>query len=153
MRVLAGVLAVLILIGNSMSMSYADERGTRDEAVALVAKVRASFQKDGPDATLKAISDPANPTFRNKDLYPFVFNREGVQVAHGANQGLIGKNLTGVKDQNGKFMVQEVLATGVGPGKGWVDYSWPDPISKKIVEKSSYVEIIGDYIVGVGIYR
>jgi hypothetical protein len=41
----------------------------------------------------------------------------------------------------------------VSSGNGWVDYKWPNPITNKIEDKSSYVEKMGDYFVGVGIYK
>ena len=40
-----------------------------------------------------------------------------------------------------------------GPGSGWVNYKWPNPLTNKIEDKSSYVEKMGDYFVGVGIYK
>jgi len=39
-----------------------------------------------------------------------------------------------------------------GTGFGWVNYKWPNPINK-IEDKTSYVEKMGDYFVGVGVYR
>lgn len=39
------------------------------------------------------------------------------------------------------------------PGSVWVDYKWPNPLTNKIADKSSYIEKMGDYFVGVGIYK
>jgi signal transduction histidine kinase len=74
-------------------------------------------------------------------------------MAHGARPALIGKNLFDLKDQDGKYLIRELIAIAQGPGSGWVDYKWPNPLSNKIEDKSSYVEKMGDYIVGVGVYR
>ena len=38
-------------------------------------------------------------------------------------------------------------------GGGWYEYKWPNPINNKIEDKASYVEKMGDYWVGVGVYR
>ena len=38
-------------------------------------------------------------------------------------------------------------------GSGWYDYKWPNPLTDKIEDKTSYVERMGDYWVGVGVYR
>ena len=46
-----------------------------------------------------------------------------------------------------------MIALAKGPGSGWVDYKWPNPITDKIEDKSSYIEKMGDYFVGVGVYR
>jgi len=47
----------------------------------------------------------------------------------------------------------EAVAMSKGPGSGWIDYKWPNPLTNKIEDKSSYVEKMGDYFVGVGIYK
>jgi signal transduction histidine kinase len=47
-----------------------------------------------------------------------------------------------------------MIAISQGPGSGWVDYKWPNPITNKIEDKTSYVERMGtNYFVGVGVYR
>lgn len=135
----------------------AAEFGTKDEAVAMVKRVQEMFKKDGPEATFKAVDDKSVTEFHDRDLYPFIYFREGpkkgVCVAHGARPALIGKNLLDLKDQDGKYLIRELADVANGPGTGWVDYKWPNPISNVIEDKSSYVAIMGDYFVGVGVYR
>jgi signal transduction histidine kinase len=77
----------------------------------------------------------------------------GLCVAHGARPALIGKNLIDLKDQDGKFLIREMVSIAKAPGSGWIDYNWPNPLTNKIEDKSSYVEKMGDYFVGVGIYK
>lgn len=74
-------------------------------------------------------------------------------VAHGARPALIGKNLLDLKDQDGKYLIREMIHIASGPGSGWVSYKWPNPINNKIEDKASYVEKMGDYFVGVGVYQ
>ena len=150
MRGLAVVLVATIL---AVSSSSAAEFGNRDEAVAMVKRVIDKFAQSGPDATFKAVNDKTNPAFHDRDLYPFVYDLKGVNVAHGARPALVGKNLISLKDQNGVYLIQEMIALAKGPGSGWVDYKWPNPITDKIEDKSSYIEKMGDYFVGVGVYR
>jgi len=144
------VFAALIAMA---SPAPAAEFGSKDEAVAMVKRVQAEFKKSGPDATFKAVSDKAVKDFHDRDLYPFIYNMEGVCVAHGAREALIGKLLIDLKDQDGKFLIREMVAMSKGPGSGWIDYKWPNPITNKIEDKSSYVEKMGDYFVGVGVYK
>jgi signal transduction histidine kinase len=66
---------------------------------------------------------------------------------------LIGRNLIDLKDQDGRYLIRELIAVAKGPGHGWVDYKWPNSITNKIEDKSSYVELMGDYLVGVGISK
>jgi signal transduction histidine kinase len=144
---------ILLAITATACPSFAAELGTRDEAVAMVKRVQAVFAKEGAEATFQAVDDKANAAFHDRDLYAFVYDLNGVNVAHGARPALIGKNLISLKDQNGTYLIQEMIALAKGPGSGWVDYKWPNPITNKIEDKSSYVEKMGDYFVGVGVYR
>lgn len=150
------LIAFVIFATLSMMPVHAAEPdyGTKDQAVAMVKRVQDMFKKDGVDATFKAIDDPSNKDFHDRDLYPFVYTLSGVCVAHGARPALIGKNLIDIKDQDGKYLVREFIAVAKGPGSGWVDYKWPNPLNNKIEDKSSYAEKMGnDYFVGVGVYR
>ena len=151
MRILAFlVFAALITIA---SPAPAAEFGSKDEAVAMVKRVQAEFKKAGPDATFKEVSDKSVKDFHDRDLYPFVYDMSGLCVAHGARPALIGKILIDLKDQDGKFLIREMVSMAKGPGSGWIDYKWPNPLTNKIEDKSSYVEKMGDYFVGVGIYK
>ncbi|HLF23408.1 MAG TPA: hypothetical protein VI565_05745, partial [Burkholderiales bacterium] len=38
-------------------------------------------------------------------------------------------------------------------GKGWIDYDWKNPVTGKTEPKSTYIERVGEVIVGCGIYR
>jgi cytochrome c len=150
-RALAAIATVALL--TFTGVASADNYGTKDEAVAMVKRVQAMFAKDGADATFKAVSDKAVAEFHDRDLYPFIYDMQGNCVAHGARGALIGKNLMDLKDQDGKYLIHEMIDVAKGPGSGWIDYKWPNPLSNKIEDKSSYVEKMGDYFVGVGVYR
>jgi hypothetical protein len=50
---------------------------------------------------------------------------------------------------------REVLAVrrrGHGPGSGWVSYLFKDPITGKLLPKTSYVEKSGEYAYVAGVY-
>ena len=150
-RALAAIATVALL--TFTCPASATENGTKDQAVAMVKRVEAMFAKDGPDATFKAVSDKSVAEFHDRDLYPFVYDMSGTCVAHGARPALIGKNLIDLKDQDGKYLIRELVAIANGPGSGWVDYKWPNPLTNKIEDKISYVEKMGNYLVGVGVYK
>ena len=152
MRLLA-MLAFAAILGIASPAFATSEFGSKDEAVAMVKRVQAEFKKDGAAATFKAVSDKSVPAFHDRDLYPFIYDMLGKCVAHGARPALIGKNLIDLKDQDGKFLIREMVAISKGPGNGWVDYKWPNPLTNKIEDKSSYIEKMGDYFVGVGVYK
>jgi signal transduction histidine kinase len=149
-RTLALVLAVIVAFAVP---AVASDFGTREEAVAMVKRVQDKFSKDGPEAAFKAVTDQSTKEFHDRDLYPFIYDLSGLNVAHGARPVLVGKNLISLKDQDGKYLIKEMIAIATTSGSGWIDYKWPHPITNKIEDKSSYIEKLGDYFVGVGVYR
>jgi cytochrome c len=151
MRALAFLLFTALLA--AAAPANAATYGTKDEAVAMVKRVQDMFKKDGAQATFDAVSDKSTKAFHDRDLYPFIYDLSGKCVAHGARPALIGKNLIDLKDQDGKFLIREMVAIAKGKRNGWVDYKWPNPLNNKIEDKSSYIESMGDYFVGVGIYK
>jgi cytochrome c len=150
-RVLAAFAAIAFFA--QISVASAGEYGSKDEAVAMVKRVEDMFASAGAETTFKAVSDKSTASFHDRDLYPFIYDLSGRCVAHGARPALIGKNLLDLKDQDGKYLIREMVSIARGPGSGWVNYKWPNPISNKIEDKASYVEKMGDYFVGVGVYR
>ena len=134
--------------------AWAQEFGTRDEAKAMVDAAVEHVKKVGPDQAFKDFTNKENKAWQKKDLYVFAYNSEGVNVAHGTNDKLVGKNLIELKDPNGKPLIQELRDTAK-KGGGWVEYDWPHPQSKKIESKVSYTRMMTNFdgFVGVGVYR
>ncbi len=129
------------------------DKGTADEAKAMVEKAAALLKEAGPDKAFAAFDDPANKDFHDRDLYIFVRSMDGNTVAHGANKGMIGHTNLDLKDADGKLYNKEMIDLANAKGSGWVDYRWPNPISHKIEAKSSFILKVGDYVVGAGFYK
>lgn len=142
------------LIVGFQAPALSQEFGTRDEAKAMVDAAVAHVKKVGPDQAFRDFTDKSNKDWQKKDLYVFAYNMQGVNVGHGANDKLVGKNLIELKDPNGKPLIQELRAMAQ-KGGGWVEYDWPHPQTKKIESKVSYVRRTDgfDGFVGVGVYR
>ncbi len=145
------LLAVLICL-LTVSFAFAQEKGTAKEAQDLVAKAIALYKAEGKDKAFAAINDPKGQ-FTKKDLYVYVTDLNVVVFAHGANKAMIGKNFYELKDSNGKAFAKEILDGAKSKGKGWVDYTWTNPKTKKIDSKSSYYQKEGDFIFVCGIYK
>ena len=58
-----------------------------------------------------------------------------------------------LKDQDGKFVIQESISIAKGPGHGWADTRFFDPVTKAIEDKSAWIERMGNFFVGVGVYK
>ncbi|MEP3048519.1 MAG: cache domain-containing protein [Roseibium sp.] len=146
--------AMLMVAGAVMTASSAaqsEDYGTADEATALLEKAVGHVGSAGNEQAYTDFSTTGND-WQDRDLYVFCFDKDGKVVAHGANAKLIGKNLMKIKDADGKMFIGELISTGLGGG-GWVDYRWPNPVSKKVEQKSSVVKQAGADICGVGIYK
>ncbi len=141
------------LLAFSLPSFAADvERGTPEEAIALVHKAVEMLKKDGKDK-LYAETNNSTGQFVKKDMYVFTLNFDGVCTSHGSNPRMVGKNLIDMKDSNGVEIARAFIQTATTKGKGWVDYQWPNKVTKEVEKKSTYVERVGDVILGVGIYR
>lgn len=88
------------------------------------------------------------------EMYLFVYDQAGICKAIGFNSvELVGKDRSGLKDPDGKMIVKDMLALGKAKGKGWVDYKYPDPVSGKMLAKTSYIEMHEGLLFGCGIYK
>lgn len=134
--------------------ALAQDRGTRDEAKALNDAAVAHIKKVGLDQAVKDFTTDRSK-WMPKDLYPFVQDFGGVMRFH-LNDKMIGKNFSDVKDASGKEFAKEMLSVAKSPKtNGWVDYEWTHPATKKIEDKTSYIQRVpgAELFVGVGIYR
>lgn len=144
-----------VAIGFSLltAPAMAADKGTADEAVAMVKKAAAKIKAEGKEKAFAAFADPANKEFHDRDLYIFVYDMNGVNLAHGNNPKMVGKNLMEMKDREGKPLIREMVNIAKSKGSGWVDYKWPNPVTQSMEAKSSYVEKVDDMLVGSGIYK
>ncbi|HEU4775683.1 MAG TPA: cache domain-containing protein [Telluria sp.] len=134
------------------AQAAASERGSADEAVALVKKAVAYLKENGKEKAFAEFNNTKGQ-FVDRNLYIFVYNMNGKNLAHGANPRMVGKDQIEMRDVDGKYIVRSFIELTNAKGKGWVDYKWPNPVTKAIESKSSYVEKVDDVIVGCGIYK
>ncbi len=134
------------------SVAAAADKGSADEAMALVKKAAAYMKANGKDKAVAAFNDPKGQ-FVDRDLYIFAIDPTGLTVANGSNAKLVGKNVMSMKDQDDKPFIKQFMELGASAGKGWVDYRWVNPVSQKIETKSTYIEKVDGLIIGCGIYK
>ena len=149
----AAFFLVFTALAIAAAPAQAVEISTKEQVVAMVHRVQEKFKNDGLEAVVAAVNDKSTPEFHDRDLYPFIYDMQGICLANGARPAVVGKNLISVKDQDGKYLIQEMVAIASGPGSGWLSYKWPSPVTNKIEDRSAYIEKMGDYFVGVGMDR
>jgi signal transduction histidine kinase len=58
-----------------------------------------------------------------------------------------------MKDPDGKAYVKERIDIANKDGKGWQDYKFTNPLTKKIEPKTTYLEKVDDMIICCGAYK
>lgn len=152
MKQLFRVVCAAVLACSFVQGASAANVGTADEAVAMVKKAAAYIAAHGKDKAFAEISKPSGQ-FKDRDLYIAVLDKAGLTLAHGGNAKLIGKSMIELKDVDDKPFIKAFLDVAATKGSGWVDYKWPNPVSKVIEMKSTYVEKAGDLVIICGIYK
>ena len=145
------VLAVCFVVGLA-GVSFGGEKATAAEAETMVKKAIAYLKANGKVKAMAEFNNH-NGKFTHKDLYITVCDLNGKCLAHGQNFKLVGKDLSELKDSDGKSFFKERLETAKGKGKGWQDYKFTNPLTKTIEEKRTYFEKYEDMVVAGGVYK
>lgn len=151
MRLCIAVPALML----TLALPLASQTNERPKAEAMVKEGIAFLKSNGKEAFIAEVhkgsgrfhAKPGNP------IYLFVYDLNGVVLAHGAEANLLGVNRLNVKDSDGKQYIKEAIAMAQKKGGGWADYKRMNPDTRKIEEKTSYCLAEGGIVVGCGIYK
>lgn len=150
-RVIAGMVMVCFITLGIVSAACA---ATPDEAKGMVEKAYSHLKTAGKE---KAFADINNPQgqFVKGDLYVFVQDFNGVNLANGGNPKFVGMNHLGLKDPDGKYFIKEMVELAKTKGSGWVNYMWVNPTTKKVQAKATYVKRIEglDAFIACGVFK
>ena len=151
---IALIVSLLLIASPAFAEEQAQKRGTPAEAQAMVAKAVALFEKAGMKAAFDRFTNSPGSEFKHADLYIFVVkaDKKGPIVAHAQTRSIIGKNTTTLVDPDGLNIGRAILDMATAKG-AWVDYGWKDPLSGKVVPKSSWVVRHKGFIFGCGIHK
>jgi signal transduction histidine kinase len=150
-KVFAAIWASIFLMSVG-GVSLAADQGTPAEAEAMVKKAISYLKANGKDKAFAEVNNTKGQ-FNDRDLYVFVYDMNGKCLAHGFNSKMIGKDLREMKDADGKSYVKERIEIIKTKGKGWQDYKFTNPVSKKLENKTAYIEKGDDMIFGCGVYK
>lgn len=140
------------LIALPMLTLAADGGATPDQATAMVKKGVAYIKSNGAEKGYAEISSKSGQ-FRAQDLYLVVYGLDGVVLAHGSNEKMVGRNLIDMKDIDGKLFVKERVETAKTKASFWQDYKFTNPETKKVEPKTMYCERLDQTVVCGGIYK
>ena len=125
---------------------------TPEQARAFSERAAAYIVEVGEDKAFAEFSR-RDGSFVDGELYVFCYDRNGLNMAHGGNPSFVGRNLLHIKDPDGAEPNLLIVKMGFEQGRGWVDFKWPNPVTKRIEGKSAYVIRTNDVACGVGYYK
>jgi len=74
-------------------------------------------------------------------------------MANGSDPASRGQDISNLRDIDGRPHVRNIIEKARAKGKGWQDYKWLNPVTKRVEMKSAYFELAGDIILACGIYK
>lgn len=150
LTVAAAVAAILLVIWVYVPSDSSDRR--EQAAIAMVDKASAYLRANGPEKAFAAFSDDSERQFHDGEIYVFVRTLDGNTIAHGAIPVMIGQTDFNTEDADGKRYNKELIEIASTKGSGWVHYRWVNPLDSRIEQKSTFVRLMGDYVVCAGYY-
>lgn len=143
--------ALLVAWGFVLGAGAAESRATPEEAKAMVQKVVAYLQKNGLEKTLAEVNQPKGQ-FVDRDLYVSIVDSKNINLAHGANPKMVGKDLSELRDADGNYVSRqrnELLKT---KNDGWIKYRFLNPVTGNIEPKTLYFVKVDNVVISCGAY-
>jgi len=129
---------------------------TKAQAEKIV-RVAVDFANQNGMDKLIAQTNQADGRFHvgsGSDLYLFIYDQQGVCRGIGFNpQGTVGMNRMALKDPDGKPYIHDFIELAKTKGSGWLDYKRLDPRTNKVEDKTSFVMMCKDMVIGCGVYK
>ncbi len=155
---LTGVLIIEGTMVKAMFMNMEEKRVQNlvDTAVSTISAIYEQAQSGKMSETQakeEAIYALKNMRY-GKTGYFFINDFQEKCVMHPIKPQLVGKELSGVKGPDGKYLFREMTNICREKGGGFVNYKWPMPGKDVPVDKISYVKAFTPWgwIIGSGIY-
>jgi methyl-accepting chemotaxis protein len=127
-------------------------QGTADEALVLANRAHELVQSVGFDEAFKAFHDPLGG-YVDRDLYVFVFDRQGVYRVMGADINRVRSSLFDAPGVDAQQLLDDAWHR-CEQGGGWVEYNIINLATGDVRGKSSYVlPLTDDLLIGCGAYR
>jgi methyl-accepting chemotaxis protein len=129
-----------------------DRAEDRDRAVQLVKQAVAHVREKGLRRACDDFNDP-HGRFCRGNHYIWAGDFGGVILANGTAPDARGQNNFRLKAADGRLFIQEIIETARTKGKGWCDYPWKNPVTKRTEQKSTYFEAVDGAFIACGIYK
>ncbi len=145
----------LIDQASTLEISVGDiqlRQGTADQARQLVFDAMVHLRNGDYEQVVRDFHNPRG-AFIDRDMYVFIFDRDGFYSVHGA---MPDKDNSDLRDMPG-LDAEKLLANAWGlcdqEQGGWIHYSILNPVTLEVQRKTSYVVPLDDnHLLGCGCY-
>ena len=135
-----------------VAVGYYLPRATPEQAMAVMWRAVDELKRNGTQA-FQRFND-LNGGFVQDDTYVFVVGlKDQRMLAHGAMPRLVGKNVAELVDAKNKPIMRPMIDIVTSKGEGSFDYQWRNPVTGRTESKRTFLQRVGDYMVGVGYYQ
>lgn len=135
-----------------LGVGYYSPHATAADAQKLLGEAVALASKSGMSDASKAFNNTKG-AFVHDDLYVFAVNLDtGKFEAHGLNPAWTGTDARDIHDVEGHALIQEMIELAKSKGMGAVDYVWRNPVTNAVERKRSFIQRVGNSLLGVGYY-
>ncbi len=145
----------MIAQASTLEISVGDIRlrqGTADQARQMVFDALVHLRTHGQERAIVDFHDRQGP-FIDRDLYIFIFDRQGRYVVHGALPEKDGTLLNAMAGLDADQLVADSWSVCDNEQGGWVNYSITNPVNGEVQSKASYVMPLDDNrLIGCGCY-
>lgn len=145
-------LALLLFPLVNATILFAAERGTPQEAKAMLNKAVAHYSQAGRKQALADFNAKKAP-FGDRDLYVVCLSSDHKIIANGGFPQYVGFSADLLKDADGKSVGRQGWEVASSKGEGAVRYRWMNPVTRKIEPKITYFAKAGEDVCGVGAYN
>lgn len=120
--------------------------------------IESTYQKNketmNEDELKNLLKGIVNASMYGENGYFFILNFENVMIEHPVSPKLIGKDLSDLKDANGKFFISSMINIAKSGQEGIDDYYWNVPGKDKPQLKISYFKTFEPFgwVIGTGAY-
>ena len=124
-------------------------------AKAAIQPILNNPQFDNEEALKQIRELLENLKYGSGDGYFFIYDQQGICLAHPIKKNFIGKNKYNYQDKNGDFVIQSLLKLiNSDKGNGFHTYYWQKPSVGEDKEKISYVIKLepSGWLLGTGLY-
>ncbi len=139
-----------------VQQKYAEMRSQVDVAVSVMnfELERGKKGEVSPEQALKNASEAVRPMRFSGQEYFYIYDMTGKSIMHPFRRDFEGKDMSGLKDENGVLIIRGFIDVVKSSGSGSVDYLWKKPGNQNPTLKVGYVTAIKgtDWFVGTGLH-